>query len=212
MSFDDLFQKIGRTRHSNKKETDMKAIKTKKDLSPEQREELLRALQARFENNMNRHEGFEWLKVRAKLEADPEKLWSLSEMEKTGGEPDVVAHDKKTGEYIFFDCSPESPKGRRSFCYDQEALESRKENKPKNSAMNMAGAMGIEILTEEQYRELQKLGNFDTKTSSWVKTPSDIRKLGGALFCDRRYDTVFLYHNGAESYYAARAFRGSLRV
>jgi hypothetical protein len=190
----------------------MKDGKTKKELSPEQREELLRVLKGRFEANMKRHEGLEWPKVKAKLEANPEKLWSLSEMEKTGGEPDVVGHDKKTGEYIFFDCSAESPKGRRSFCYDREALESRKENKPKNSAMNMAAAMGIELLTEEQYRELQKLGNFDTKTSSWVKTPSDIRKLGGALFCDRRYDTVFLYHNGAESYYAARAFRGSLRV
>jgi Protein of unknown function (DUF4256) len=212
MSFDDLFQKIGRTRQSHKKETDMKAVKTKKELSPEQREELFRVLKARFETNMKRHEGLEWPAVKAKLQANPEKLWSLGEMEKTGGEPDVVAHDKKTGEYIFFDCSPESPKGRRSFCYDGEALESRRENKPKNSAMNMAAAMGIEVLTEEEYRELQKLGNFDTKTSSWVKTPSDIRKLGGALFCDRRYNTVFLYHNGAESYYAARAFRGSLRV
>jgi Protein of unknown function (DUF4256) len=190
----------------------MKGVKTKKELSPEQREELLRALKARFENNMNRHEGLEWAKVKAKLEANTEKLWSLSEMEITGGEPDVVGHDKKTGEYIFFDCSPESPKGRRSVCYDREALDSRKEAKPKNSAMDAAAAMGIELLTEEQYRELQKLGNFDTKTSSWVKTPFDIRKLGGALFCDRRYDTVFVYHNGAESYYAARAFRGSLRV
>ena len=190
----------------------MKGLKTKKELSSEQREELLRALKARFEKNMNRHEGLEWAKVKARLEANPEKLWSLSEMERTGGEPDVVGHDKKTGEYIFFDCSPESPKGRRSLCYDREALDSRKENKPKNTAVDMAAAMGIELLTEEQYRELQKLGNFDTKTSSWVKTPSDIRKLGGALFCDRRYDTVFVYHNGAESYYAARAFRGSLRV
>ena len=161
----------------------------KKELSPEQREELLRALKARFEKNMNRHKGLEWAKVQAKLEANPEKLWSLNEMERTGGEPDVVGHDKKTGEYIFYDCSAESPKGRRSVCYDREALESRKEHKPENNAMDMAAAMGIELLTEEQYRELQKLGNFDTKTSSWVKTPSDIRKLGGAIFCDRRYDT-----------------------
>jgi hypothetical protein len=184
----------------------------KKDLSPEQREELLRALKARFEKNMNRHRGLEWAKVQAKLEVHAEKLWSLNEMERTGGEPDVVGHDKKTGEYIFYDCSAESPRGRRSFCYDREALESRKENKPEDNAVDMAAAMGIELLTEEQYRELQKLGTFDTKTSSWVKTPSDIRKLGGALFCDRRFDTVFVYHNGAESYYAARAFRGSLRV
>ena len=184
----------------------------KKELSPKQREELLGALKARFEKNMNRHKGLEWAKVQAKLEAKAEKLRSLNEMERTGGEPDVVGHDKKTGEYIFYDCSAESPKDRRSLCYDREALESRKENKPKDSAMNLAAAMGIELLTEEQYRELQKLGEFDTKTSSWVKTPSDIRKLGGALFCDRRYDTVFLYHNGAESYYAARAFRGSLKV
>jgi len=165
-----------------------------------------------LEKNMNRHKGLEWTKVQAKLEANAEKLWSLGEMERTGGEPDVIGHDKKTGEYIFYDCSAESPNVRRSVCYDREALESRKENKPKDSAMNMATAMGIELLTEEQYRELQKLGDFDTKTSSWVKTPSDIRKLGGALFCDRRYDTVFVYHNRAESYYAARAFRGSLRV
>ncbi len=184
----------------------------KKALSPRQREELLRALKARFEKNMNRHKGLEWAKVRAKLEANTEKLWSLAEMERTGGEPDVVGHDKKTGEYIFYDCSAESPKGRRSICYDREALESRKEHKPKDSALDIAAAMGFELLTEEQYRELQKLGEFDTKTSSWVKTPSDIRKLGGALFCDRRYDTVFVYHNGADSYYAARAFRGSLRV
>ena len=186
--------------------------RNKKDLSPGQREELLRALQARFEQNMNRHKGLAWTKVQAKLEANGEKLWSLNEMERTGGEPDVVGHDQKTGEYIFYDCAAESPKGRRSVCYDREALESRKEHKPKDNAMDMAAAMGIELLTEEQYRELQKLGNFDTKTSSWVKTPSDIRKLGGALFCDRRYDTVFVYHNGAPSYYAARAFRGSLRA
>ena len=184
----------------------------KKELSREQREELLRALKVRFEKNMNRHKGLEWAKVQAKLEANAEKLWSLSEMERTCGEPDVVDHDKKTGEYIFYDCSAESPNGRRSLCYDGDALESRKEHKPKDSAVDMACAIGIELLTEEQYRELQKLGHFDTKTSSWVKTPSDIRKLGGALFCDRRYDTVFVYHNGAESYYAARAFRGSLRV
>jgi len=184
----------------------------KKELSPEKREELLRGLKARFEKNMNRHKDLEWAKIRAKLETSTEKLWSLNEMERTGGEPDVVGHDKKTGEYIFYDCSAESPKGRRSICYDREALESRKEHKPEDNAMGMAAAMGIELLTEEQYRELQKLGTFDTKTSSWVKTPSDIRKLGGALFCDRRYDTVFVYHNGAESYYAARAFRGSIRV
>ncbi len=181
-------------------------------LSPEQREELLGTLKARFEKNMNRHKGLEWAKVQAKLDAGTEKLWTLHEMERTGGEPDVVGHDKKTGEYIFYDCSAESPKGRRSICYDLEALDSRKEHKPKNNAMDMAAAMGVELLTEEQYRELQKLGEFDTKTSSWVKTPAAIRKLGGALFCDRRYDTVFVYHNGAESYYAARAFRGLLRV
>ena len=181
-------------------------------ITKRQGEEILTVLKARFEKNMNRHKELEWAKVQAKLEANAEKLWSLLEMEGTGGEPDVVGHDKKTGEYMFYDCSAESPKGRRSVCYDREALESRKENKPENNAIDMAAAMGIELLTEEQYRELQKLGNFDTKTSSWVKTPSDIRKLGGALFCDRRYDTVFVYHNGAESYYAARAFRGSLRV
>ena len=186
--------------------------RSKKGLSPEQREELFRALKARFEKNMNRHEGLEWAQVNAKLEGNTEKLWSLYEMERTGGEPDVVGHDKKTGEYTFYDCSAESPKGRRSVCYDREALESRKEHKPEDNAVDMAAAMGIELLTEEQYRELQKLGHFDTKTSSWVKTPSDVRNLGGALFCDRRYNTVFVYHNGAESYYAARAFRGLLRV
>jgi hypothetical protein len=184
----------------------------KKALSPTQREELLRALKARFEKNTNRHQGLEWAKVQARLDANAEKLWSLSEMERTGGEPDVVGQDKKTGEYIFYDCSAESPKGRRSLCYDREALESRKENKPKDNATDVAAAMGIELLTEQQYRELQTLGHFDAKTSSWVKTPSDIRRLGGALFCDRRFNTVFVYHNGAESYYAARAFRGSLRV
>jgi hypothetical protein len=183
-----------------------------RNLSPEQREELLKALKARFEKNMKRHEGLEWADVQAKLEANAEKLWSLSEMESTGGEPDVIGHDEVTGEYIFCDCSSESPKGRRSLCYDRQALESRKEHKPHSSAMDMAEAMGVELLTEEQYRELQKLGNFDMKTSSWVKTPANIRKLGGAIFCDRRYDTVFVYHNGAESYYAARGFRGLLRV
>ena len=183
-----------------------------KDMKARQREELLGALKARFEKNMNCHQGFEWAKVQAKLEANSEKLWSLNEMERTGGVPDVVGYDKKTGEYIFYDCSAESPIGRRSVCYDGEALASRKENKPKDSAMNVAAAMGVEILTEDQYRELQKLGNFDTKTSSWLKTPSEIRNLGGAIFADRRYDHLFVYHNGAESYYAARGFRGSLRV
>ena len=182
------------------------------NLSKKQREELLRTLKARFEKNMDRHKGLAWAELQAKLEANAEKLWSLSEMERTGGEPDVVGLDKKMGEYIFCDCAVESPKHRRSLCYDREALESRKENKPKGNALEMATAMGIELLTEEQYRELQKLGGFDAKTSSWVKTPSHIRKLGGALFCDRRFDTVFLYHNGAESYYAARGFRGSLRA
>jgi hypothetical protein len=184
----------------------------KESLPPEQRRELLRLLKARFEKNMNRHKDLEWAEVQGKLEANAEKLWSINEMEGTGGEPDVVGYDQKTGGYIFCDCSAESPKGRRSVCYDRVALESRREHKPEGSAIDMAAAMGIQLLTEEQYRELQKLGDFDTKTSSWVKTPSNIRKLGGALFCDRRYDTVFVYHNGAESYYAARAFRGSVRV
>jgi hypothetical protein len=190
----------------------MTTNKNKKELPPKQREELLTALQARFEKNMKRHKGLEWAKVQKKLEAQTEKLWSLNEMESTGGEPDVVGFDKKTGEYIFFDCSGESPNGRRSLCYDREALDARKENKPKNSAIDMATAMGVELLSEEQYRELQKVGDFDRKTSSWVKTPSDIRELGGAVFCDFRYGKVFVYHNGADSYYAARGFRGSLRV
>ncbi len=184
----------------------------KKELTPAQQEELISVLKVRFEKNMNRHKGIEWAKVLAKLEASAEALWSLNQMENTGGEPDVVGFEKNTGEYIFYDCSTESPKGRRSLCYDREALESRKEYKPTNSALDMAADMGIELLTEEQYRGLQELGTFDTKTSSWVKTPSDIRKLGGAIFCDRRYDTVFMYHNGAESYYAARGFRGWRRV
>jgi Protein of unknown function (DUF4256) len=184
----------------------------KKTLSPEQRGEMLKTLKGRFEKNMARHKGLEWAKVQAKLETNSEKLWSLHEMERTGGEPDVVGHDKKTGEFIFYDCSSDTPKGRRSICYDHQALEARKEHKPKDSAVNMAIAMGIELLTEEQYRELQELGEFDTKTSSWVKTPPEIRKLDGALFCDRRFDHVFTYHNGAESYYAARGFRGWLRV
>ncbi len=183
-----------------------------KGLSPEQREELLRGLKARFEKNGNRHKGLNWATAQARLEANPEKLWPLNEMERTGGEPDVVGYDKETGEYIFYDCSAETPKGRRNVCYDRKALDSRKEFKPQDTAMDMAGAMGIEILTEEQYRELQNLGNFDTKTSSWLKTPSEIRKLGGAIFADRRYDHVFVYHNGADSYYGVRGFRGSLRV
>lgn len=185
---------------------------SERTLSPQQRGDLLRTLKTRFEKNVKRHGSIEWAKVEAKLEMNAEKLWSLNEMERTGGEPDVVGHDKKTGEYIFHDCSAESPNGRRSLCYDRDALESRKEHKPKNSAMDLAAAMGVELLTEEQYRELQKLGDFDTKTSSWIKTPSDVRKLGGALFCDRRFNTVFVYHNGAESYYAARGFRSLVRV
>jgi hypothetical protein len=190
----------------------MKKSNKKNELSAGQGQELLKVLKARFEKNMNRHKGVEWAKVQARLEGKSEKLWSLNEMEETGGEPDVVGHDKKTGEYIFYDCAAESPSGRRSFCYDREALNSRKEHKPANNAIDAAVGMGIELLSEKQYRELQQLGNFDTKTSSWVKTPENIRKLGGALFCDRRYDTVFVYHNGAESYYAARGFRGSIRV
>jgi len=185
---------------------------SRKDLSSKQREELLKTLQTRFEKNMKRHKGLDWATIRAKLEANPEKLFSLHEMERTGGEPDVVGHEKKNGDYIFYDCSPESPKDRRSFCYDREALDSRKANKPKNNAIDAAAAIGIELLTEAQYRELQQLGEFDLKTSSWVKTPEPIRSLGGALFCDRRFDTVFTYHNGAESYYAARGFRGWLKV
>ena len=195
----------------------MSDFRIKMELSSEQREELIRTLKTRFEKNMIRHINLEWAGLQAKLETSPdsyrdEKLWSLNEMERTGGEPDVVGHDKKTGEYIIYDCSPESPKGRRSVCYDRVGLESRKEHKPENNSVDMASAMGIALLTEEQYRELQKLGNFDTKTSSWVKTPADIRQLGGALFCDRRYDHVFVYHNGAESYYSVRGFRGSLRI
>lgn len=190
----------------------MKNAKIKKTLSEEKRGELLDALKARFEKNQQRHVGLEWAKVKARLEADPEKLWTLGEMESTGGEPDVVAHDPKTGEYVFFDCSPESPKGRTSLCYDREALESRKEHKPKNSAMDLAEAMGVEVLTEEQYHQLQKLGSFDTKSSTWLKTPAEIRKLGGAIFGDRRFGRVFIYHNGAESYYSGRGFRGVLRV
>lgn len=186
--------------------------KAGREIAPDQREALLRTLKARFEKNIHRHPGLDWADVQARLEARPEKLWSLHEMERTGGEPDVVGFDRETGEYIFYDCAPESPKGRRSLCYDPAALESRKQHKPEGSAVGMAEAMGIELLTEEEYRELQKLGAFDTKTSSWVKTPPEIRKLGGAIFCDRRYNTVWTYHNGAESYYASRGFRGSLRV
>ena len=190
----------------------MKSPKPKKELSPKQREELLGVLQARFAKHVNRHPGLEWAEVQVRLEARPEKLWSLKEMEETGGEPDVVGQDRSTGEYVFYDCSPESPKGRTSLCYDREALDSRKEHKPKSSAMDMAAAMGAELLTEEQYQELQKLGAFDTKSSSWLKTPGDIRKLGGAIFGDRRFGRVFVYHNGAESYYSGRGFRGWLRV
>jgi Protein of unknown function (DUF4256) len=208
--FDDLFQSDRPQGDAAIQKTFMKS--SKKELSAKQREELLKALKARFEKNMNRHEDLEWDKVQAKLEAKTEKLWSLNEMEKTGGEPDVVGHDEKMDEYVFYDCSGESPKGRTSLCYDREALDSRKEYKPKNSAMDMAAAMGIALLTEEQYLELQKLGDFDTKSSSWVKTPSDIRKLGGALYCDRRYGRVFVGHNGAQSYYSGRGFRGWLKI
>ena len=190
----------------------MKTTARQKELSPKEREGLLGLLKARFEKNMNRHKGVEWAKVQARLQANPEKLWSLSEMEKTGGEPDVVGNERKTGEYIFFDCSPESPKGRAGVCYDREALDSRKEHKPRDTAIDMATAMGIELLTEEQYHELQKLGEFDTKTTTWLKTPAGIRKLGGAIFGDRRFGRVFIYHNGAQSYYSARGFRAALRV
>jgi len=190
----------------------MPRAKSKNELPSKQREELLKALKTRFEKNMNRHKGLEWAKVQVRLTANPDKLWSLHQMERTGGEPDVVSHDKKTGEFIFYDCSPESPTGRRSVCYDREGLESRKEHRPEDTAVDMATTMGIELLTEQQYRQLQTLGEFDVKTSSWVKTSAEIRKLGGALFCDRRYGQVFVYHNGAQSYYAARAFRGVLRV
>jgi Protein of unknown function (DUF4256) len=190
----------------------MESAKRKRELPAKQREELLATLKARFEKNVNRHKGIAWTDVRDRLETNTEKLWSLSEMERTGGEPDVLGQDKKTGEYIFYDCAAESPKARRSLCYDRQALDSRKENKPKGSAVETAAAMGIVLLAEEEYRQLQKLGEFDTKTSSWVKTPQSVRELGGALFCDRRFDTVFVYHNGAESYYAARGFRGSLKV
>ena len=190
----------------------VKGVEMKKELSPKQHEELLKTLKARFEKNMSRHKGLDWANVQARLEAHAEKLWSFNEMERTGGEPDVVGQDKKSGEYIFFDCSEQTPAGRCSLCYDREALDSRKEHKPKNNVCDMASAMGVEILTEEEYRELQKLGEFDTKSSSWVKTPAEIRELGGALFCDRRYNRVFVFHNGAESYYSGRAFRGLLRV
>ena len=191
----------------------MKQTENKQNkLSPAQRETLLSALKARFEKNLNRHKGLDWAKVQARLEANGEKLWSLNEMERTGGEPDVVGFDKKTGEYVFYDCSPQSPEGRTSLCYDREALDSRKKFKPKNNIMDLAASMGVAVLTEEEYRELQKLGEFDTKSSSWVKTPDDVRKLGGALFCDRRYGRVFVFHNGAESYYEGRGFRGALRV
>ena len=190
----------------------MKNAKTKKALSPEQRDELLKTLKARFEKNMKRHDGLDWAKVKARLEANAEKLWSLGEMESTGGEPDVIGHDKKTGEYLFVDCSPQSPEGRTSLCYDREALDARKKFKPKDSVMDLADAMGVEILTEEQYHELQQLGEFDTKSSSWLKTPSEIRKLGGALFGDRRYNRVFIFHNGADSYYSGRGFRGLLKI
>ncbi|HEX8892967.1 MAG TPA: DUF4256 domain-containing protein [Terriglobales bacterium] len=201
-----------KTMRTGKTPKGSKGVATTRTLSPEQREELLRALRARFEENIDRHKGLDWADVQARLEANADKLWSLSEMEKTGGEPDIISHGRQTGEYVFYDCSAESPTGRRSLCYDRAALESRQEHKPKDNAMDMAAAMGIELLTEEEYRQLQKVGAFDTKTSSWVKTPSKVRQLGGALFCDRRFNTVFLYHNGAESYYAGGGFRGSVRV
>jgi hypothetical protein len=212
-----LFEKVGTNWRNFEYDTaltniSMKRVESKKELAPAQREELFKILKTRFEKNMNRHKGLEWAKVKARLEANPEKLWALNEMEKTGGEPDVVGLDKKTGEYIFFDCSAESPKGRASVCYDREGWESRKEHRPANTAVDMATAMGVELLSEEEYLELQKLGNFDMKTSSWIRTPNDIRKLGGALYCDRRYGRVFVGHNGAQSYYAARGFRGSVRV
>lgn len=197
---------------ASKKETPMKSTGTKKEVPPKEREELFKTLKARFEKNANRHKGLEWAKVQARLEANPDRLWSLHEMEKTGGEPDVVGHDKKTGEYLFFDCSPESPKGRVSVCYDREGLESRKEHRPHNTAIDLATAMGVELMTEEQYQELQTLGEFDMKTSSWLNTSAEMRKLGGALFGDRRFGRVFFYHNGAQSYYSGRAFRGALRV
>jgi Protein of unknown function (DUF4256) len=194
------------------KESQMKGANTRKDVPPGRRDELLGALKTRFGKNMNRHKGLEWENVRARLEANGEKLWSLNEMERTGGEPDVVGHDSKTGEYVFFDCSDQSPEGRTGYCYDREALDSRKEHKPKNNVVDAAAAMGVEILNEEQYRDLQRLGEYDTKSSSWVRTPADVRGLGGALFCDRRFGRVFVYHNGAQSYYSGRAFRASLRV
>ena len=209
---DQAVRRLGEQRPMKQSRKEKAEMQRAKDLTAKQRDELLRTLKARFEKNMNRHKGLEWAKVQAKLEANTEKLWSLHEMERTGGEPDVVGHDKKTGEYIFYDCSAESPEGRRSVCYDRAGQQARKEFKPEDNAIDMAVAMGIELLTEEQYRELQKLGNFDTKTSSWVKTPTSIRKLGGAIFADRRYGHVFVYHNSAPSYYGARAFRGSLRV
>jgi hypothetical protein len=196
----------------DKKETDTKGVEMKKELSAKQQEELLGTMKSRFEKNMNRHKGLDWAKVQARLEAKPDKLWSLQEMERTGGEPDVVGQDKKTGEYVFYDCSAQSPKGRTSLCYDREALDARKEFKPKSSAMDLAAAIGVELLVEEEYFELQKLGEFDTKSSSWIKTPTEIRKLGGAIYGDRRYGRVFVGHNGAESYYAGRGFRGSLKV
>ena len=212
MGVDDWLRNVALKRHRNIKETSMKRVEAKKELSPKEREELLRGFKARFEAHMNRHPELGWEQVKARLEAAGEKLWSLNEMERTGGEPDVVGYDERTDEYVLVDCSAESPGGRAGLCYDRQGLDSRKEHKPENNVLDMAAAMGIALLTEEQYRELQKLGSFDTKTSSWVKTPAEIRELGGALFCDRRFGRVFVYHNGAQSYYSARAFRGSLRV